>query len=962
MKLLFRILSLSLCFILLICTWVGFDPCAIQSIYASEETVQKTADEYLRTQTYENYIDKVSVKEEDLIAYIKTGADIVNTNDGKIIDYQGENNVIELPVNGRARWNFDIQTAGLYQIQVKYCSLPQTATDMDIGLRLNDTYPFYEAQSISLPCIWQDAKGILRDERDNDIRPKQQRMYVWESFALRGNNGTYSGNYKFEFKKGLNSVEIYSNSQPIAISTISVYNDRQIPTYSEVAEQYKQKGYKAAQTGYKIQAEVIELKSASMLYPVYDRVSATTEPQDAAKIRINMAGGQNWKTPGQWLSWKLDIPEDGLYKIGIKFRQSYLQGMFSSRLLTIDGKSPFKEISNLRFPYTEDWSVLVPGGEEPYLIYLKKGTHDFRLENITGDISETLGSFESLIYELNDIYRKIIMISSTKPDMYRDYFFDKQIPELKDIFIKNAELLKRHSKRIKEITGSRGGSETAMIESFARQLEGMASDPMTIAQRMESFKNNISALSAWVLNMKEQPLDIDYIEFLPPTQKPQSTKSGFFKTIYFEASKFLASFFEDYSLTGKKNADGKKNRKVKVWVSLGRDQAGIIKDMITDMFTPETGIDVELELVQGALIESTLAGRGPDVALMQAGSQPVNFAIRGALVDLTVFPDYEDTVKQFYPSAIVPYTFKGGVYALPDTQTYYTMFYRSDILKQLNLKVPKTWKEFYQIVPILQRYNMEVGLPNVTAAVGSGEAAPPSQTLFSAFLFQNGGRYYKDDLKNTAFDEEAAKKAFSELSYCYTRYGFPLTYDFYNRFRTGEMPIGIQPYTMYNQLYAAAPEIKGLWGMSPIPGTLKEDGTIDLSQGTQGSGCIIFQKAKDKEAAWKFIKWFTGKEAQARYGLELESIMGPAARYASANIEAVRMLPWNIKELNVLEEQWKYVRGVEELPGSYFTAVGLQNAFRTAILEFVNPYEALHTWNIQINDEIKRKYDEFGIN
>lgn len=46
----------------------------------------------------------------------------------------------------------------------------------------------------------------------------------------------------------------------------------------------------------------------------------------------------------------------------------------------------------------------------------------------------------------------------------------------------------------------------------------------------------------------------------------------------------------------------------------------------------------------------------------------------------------------------------------------------------------------------------------------------------------------------------------------YTDYSFPLTYDFYNRFRTGEMPLGLAPYSMYNTLSALAPELDGLWG------------------------------------------------------------------------------------------------------------------------------------------------------
>ena len=43
-----------------------------------------------------------------------------------------------------------------------------------------------------------------------------------------------------------------------------------------------------------------------------------------------------------------------------------------------------------------------------------------------------------------------------------------------------------------------------------------------------------------------------------------------------------------------------------------------------------------------------------------------------------------------------------------------------------------------------------------------------------------------------------------------------MIYDFYTRFRYGEMPIGIANVEFYNTLVGAAPDIKGLWE-SPSP-------------------------------------------------------------------------------------------------------------------------------------------------
>jgi len=123
----------------------------------------------------------------------------------------------------------------------------------------------------------------------------------------------------------------------------------------------------------------------------------------------------------------------------------------------------------------------------------------------------------------------------------------------------------------------------------------------------------------------------------------------------------------------------------------------------------------------------------------------------------------------------------------------------------------------------------------------------------------------------------------------------------------------------------------------------------------------MFKNTKDKEAAWEFLKFFTSAEAQARYGLELEALMGASARHATANKEAFNDLPWTRKEKVNLLEQWKQIQGIPEVPGSYYTSRGFINAFRTTVYNNANSNEALLTQNRDINYEIQRKYEEFGI-
>lgn len=908
-----------------------------------------------KNNSYSNYIERyknaVSPNKEIVIP-----ADTYsNAQDSsvKISSYDGKNNVLLLPAQPVwVEWSFDVEQEGLYNICISYNPGTDANNDLEMELNINGETPFNEALYCKLLRVWKNETEILRDDRDNDLRPRMKQKAVWLEYDVKDSQGLHQEPFQFYFNKGRNTIRLVSSGEPFIIEKIKLYQKPEIKSYNEVSKSYPDK--KISNVMVKVQAENAALRSSATLYPITDRTDPLTEPSSASKIRLNAIGGSNWKYPGQWISWQFDVPEDGLYEIAVKYRQSYLNGLFSCRKIMIDGSVPFSELESVQFPYDDNWKIKVLGEENPYLFYLEKGSHVISMEAVLGDMTDVIREYENIIYDLNELYRKIIMITGTDPDQYRDYFLEKQIPDLIPSLTNTSAAIRDNLKKLISIIGKKG-SDTAVIERLAIQLEDFAEKPETIATRLESFKNNISSLSSFIFKIKEQPLDLDYLIVATPDQKLPKAQPNLWQSLSYGIKSFLASFTEDYSLLSNTNKQGK--RSVKVWVSLGRDQAGILKDMITDLFTPQTGIDVQLELVQGSLIEATLAGRGPDVALMVASGDPVNYAIRGALVDLRSFDDFDRVAERFYPSAFTPFEFKGGCYALPETQVYDMLFYRKDILKELGLGIPQTWEQFKNIIPIIQKNNMTIGLPVPVVNSIPGQ----SDTLFPAFLFQRGGTYYKDNLKETNFDSPEALEAFEEITDFYTRYDFPVEYNFYSRFRTGEMPIGIQPYNTYNMISVGAPELKGMWDMAPIPGTIDENGQLNRAEASRATACIMFKNTKDKEAAWEFLKFFTSAEAQARYGLELEALMGASARHATANKEAFNDLPWTRKEKVNLLEQWKQIQGIPEVPGSYYTSRGFINAFRTTVYNNANSNEALLTQNRDINYEIQRKYEEFGI-
>ena len=278
------------------------------------------------------------------------------------------------------------------------------------------------------------------------------------------------------------------------------------------------------------------------------------------------------------------------------------------------------------------------------------------------------------------------------------------------------------------------------------------------------------------------------------------------------------------------------------------------------------------------------------------------------------------------------------------------------------MESPNTWEELLKASETLQRNSMNIGLPYTSldaySTVSSGIGI---QTIFPTLLLQSGNGLYSEDLTSTTLDTPSALSSFKMWTGFYTQYGFDLYKDDYNRFRTGEMPLVIANYSFYNQLSTAAPEIRGLWEMVPIPGTLKEDGTIDRTAAASGNACFILSSCKNTDAAWKFLRWWASTETQTDYGRNLENVLGAAGRYTPASIEAMESLAWSGDELEILKEQWSSVHELTEIPGGYYTSRNIDNAFKSVVNNNENPREALNYWNRQINAEILRKRDEFQL-
>lgn len=861
---------------------------------------------------------------------------------------------------GSVTYTVDVPETGIYCMEFSYFPMENSFTSVELSLLINGELPYDTAERLTLTKAYVNEKDIYYDERGNQIRPSQVQKGMWmESFA-KDVDGLFNDPLIVYLEQGTNEITLEGVKAQLALETITFRQPDALSSYAELKPAQSEIDATPSVV-YRIEGESAALKSDATLYPTYDNSSYLASPSNPTKQVYNTIGNANWKKALQTITWEFNVDADGWYKIGIKARQQDMRGFSSNRRIYVDGEVLYEELDDVTFPYSaSDWVVVSPTDEngDAIYVYLTGGQqHTIAMEVIPGEIGDVMRRLDDIIKRLNTCYRQIIMITGPDPDLYNDAnsYVHESVPTLIPEFEALSAELNDIYDRLAEISTTEG-FEAVQISQMVMVLDKCIEKPKKIARYLSQIKDNVSSLSSWMCDYRDQPLEIDYIEIASADQAFSSTDESFFQQFSFGFQSFIGSFTEDYTqLTDVEGEDT-----IEVWVSLGRDQAQVVKELVESDFAPNhPDVNIAVNLVVGGVVEATLADAGPDVALFLGGEFPVNLAARGLLVDLSAYSDYEEIAGRFQENADVQYTYDGDVYGIPLTQTWTMMFYRTDILTELGFTAPpETWDDLIDMLPALQRSYMNVGLilpaANVSAATEAGHT-------FATLLLQRGSNYFNEGQTATTFDSIDAVQAFEDWTDLYTEYRFQQSYDPYSRFRTGEYPIVISNYSFFNQLEAAAPEIKGLWSFTSIPGTLQEDGSVSHATNSSGSCGVIFNQVSDADAAWEFLKWFSSTETQVSYGTNIEGLLGQLGRYETANIDALQQLSWSAEEMDKLMAQWEELEEIPVIPASYAVTRNIMNAFRETVNNNENPRDTLMWYNRDINEEITRKRENLGL-
>ncbi len=1012
--------------------------------YNPQDTTTKAS-----SNDYGLYLDKIKDEHGDVgtpqgvsvsVAGVDYDKELTNLSSDSLIVYNKNDEILNIsesddvndellytPDRGSVTWTFNVPQEGFYNLKLSYYPIKGTSSAIERRLSINGVQIFDKTTTFVFSRVWGNGEEIinldtsdannyftsltpLTDTKGNDVKPKQQENPVLRTSYFKDDMGYTSEPYQFYFKKGTNTVTLTAVKENVVINELILESVSEIMSYAEYKEANQGKNVESGVYSSRVEGEAAVAKSSPTLYPTTDRTSSMTYPYEYTATRLNAIGGDSWRVLGDWITWEVEVPADGYYNISLRAKQATVRGMYSNRIVYVDGEIAFNELQQTIFSYSSDWQMLTLGNEqESFEFYLTKGTHTITMEVTLGDYAALVEEIESVIAYLNDLYLEIIKFTTTSPDSGRDYELANRTElNLMERLESARDRLEKVSTAISDISGTQS-DKTGVIDTFVIQLNDFLKDnARSLPKRLGTFSNNISSLGTILTSLREAPLMIDYLVVHTAGYELPKTNEGFFKGLWDGIVNFFCSFFIDYSTIGGMDTGTNINETIEVWMTLGRDQANVIRRLVDENFTPQTGVQVDLKITgTDVLLKSTLAGIGPNVAINVDSTLPVNYGLRNAVYDISQFDDYEEVAKQFSESGNAQFTFDWGgangrgveVYALPEKELFLMMFVRDDVMEKYGWedKIPNTWDEVIDLVADLQAESLQFYLPI------NESGATALNPIFVSLLYQMGGELYINNNKETGLLDNIGMEAFEAWTEFYTLYSFPSYASFVNRFRSGEMPIGIAYYETYNTLSVFAPELRGSWSYYPIPGSYRTDDNgntyIDHTSTVSGTGAVILRGPAEasesaRDASWEFLKWWTSTETQQLFGQEMEGILGSSARQATANVEALKGLSWPKDDLSQLLKQWGFsdesdstvtingkevasfkttdsdgntydnVYGVHHMPniaGSYITGREVENAFREVINNLVNAKETLYEYANNINNEIDRKRGEFGL-
>lgn len=881
--------------------------------------------------------------------------DICTSTDAVFTDDYGYTSAVQIGERGSVELELDIAADGIYYMCFDYLADSDTILPVEAQFMIDGDFPFYEMRQQVLGSQWSTPQQKSYDSYGNEVVGIPDKVYEWQNKYIMDSTYRYSGPLGIELTKGRHTVTVTLKEGTLLLGNFKLTAKPQVEAYTG--------SEKAAGDGFiEIQAEDFTYRNASSIHATCE-YDPNLYPYQAGNRIMNTVDSTSFSEGGQQISYQFTVEKEGNYYLAFHYSQSDKSDFPVFMNIRIDGELPNTEFENCAFAYKKDYNLytLLDSEGNKISVPLGAGQHTISMQISMEPLRNALETIEQIMGKVNDLSLEVTKVAGTNKDKYRDFSLESYIPGIGDTLIQWADELAAVMEEARTYNPDKKKIAAFSSISIAEnQLRSLAKKPDELIYRIDELATSTSSVNQHLANLIDSLNGNDFsLDSIYLYQEDAAKQLPRHKNVFVKAGLGIVRFCTSFGKQAYSSSNTNPEH-LQVSVNRSRQHLEIMQQMITEEFTPQTGVEVDLSLMpdQTKLVLANASGDSPDVATGVNYSIPFELGIRGALKDLTQFDDFAEVAGRYTEGLLMPYVIDDSVYAIPETMNFQVLFYRKDILDKLGLEVPDTLEDVEAMLPDLQMRGLNFYYPTArTVGMKTFLDTTP-------IIFQSGGRLYDTYVEDVTITSEEVVEGFTTLTNLFTIYNLPKDVpNFYQHFRNGDYPIGISDFGTYNLISNAAPEIDGSWGVALIPGVKDENGEVMRYSSAGAESTFLFNSTPEREEqAWEFVKWWSSAQVQAEFGQRLQITYGDEYYWNTANCEAFAQLPWDSDDKEVISEQLTWTMEAPRALASYMVERELSDAYNLVVLgaKSANVREALDDAQKNIKRETLRKLEEFG--
>ena len=881
--------------------------------------------------------------------------DICTSTDAVFTDDYGYTSAVQIGERGSIELELNVVADGIYYMCFDYLADSDTILPVEAQFMIDGDFPFYEMRQQVLESQWSTPQQKSYDSYGNEVVGIPDKVYEWQNKYIMDSTYRYSGPLGIELTKGRHTVTVTLKEGTLLLGNFKLTAKPQVEAYTG-SERAEGDGF------IEIQAEDFTYRNASSIHATCE-YDPNLYPYQAGNRIMNTVDSTSFSEGGQQISYQFTVEKEGNYYLAFHYSQSDKSDFPVFMNIRIDGELPNTEFENCAFAYKKDYNLytLLDSEGNKISVPLGAGQHTISMQISMEPLRNALETIEQIMGKVNDLSLEVTKVAGTNKDKYRDFSLESYIPGIGDTLTQWADELAAVMEEARTYNPDKKKIAAFSSISIAEnQLRSLAKKPDELIYRIDELATSTSSVNQHLANLIDSLNGNDFsLDSIYLYQEDAAKQLPKHKNVFVKAGLGIVRFCTSFGKQAYSSSNTNPEH-LQVSVNRSRQHLEIMQQMITEEFTPQTGIEVDLSLMpdQTKLVLANASGDSPDVATGVNYSIPFELGIRGALKDLTQFDDFAEVAGRYTEGLLMPYVIDDSVYAIPETMNFQVLFYRKDILDKLGLEVPDTLEDVEAMLPDLQMRGLNFYYPTArTVGMKTFLDTTP-------IIFQSGGRLYDTYVEDVTITSEEVVEGFTTLTNLFTIYNLPKDVpNFYQHFRNGDYPIGISDFGTYNLISNAAPEIDGSWGVALIPGVKDENGEVMRYSSAGAESTFLFNSTPEREEqAWEFVKWWSSAQVQAEFGQRLQITYGDEYYWNTANCEAFAQLPWDSDDKEVISEQLTWTMEAPRALASYMVERELSDAYNLVVLgaKSANVREALDDAQKNIKRETLRKLEEFG--